>query len=122
MIPPIFPIASSSTAVTALIGSPPNMRMYSFGEALQTTTKPYVVWQTVGGGPENYLGDLPNADSYTVQVDVYGDTSVSVVNVARALRDALEPVSYITAWGNTARDLETRYYRYSFTVDFLVDR
>lgn len=121
MLPPIFVICSASAAVKALLGADP-LRLYPFGEAPQGVQKPYAVWQTVGGSPENYLAGVPDADSYTVQVDVYSDQPVgpgSVTGVAAAIRDALEQRAYITGWGNTSRDPETKNYRYSFTVDFI---
>lgn len=121
MIPPIFPILSSDSAVKAILGSNP-VRVYPFGEAEQGVTKPYAVWQNIAGSPENYLGDLPDADSYTAQIDIYADTSGSALDAAMAIRDALEPVAYVTSLGNTSRDSDTRDYRYSMSVDFIVNR
>ena len=48
------------------------------------------VWQTVGGAPENYLGNLPDADVCTVQVDVYAAEPDSAASATLALRDAIE--------------------------------
>lgn len=121
MIPPVFPILSSNTGVTSFLGVSPT-RVYPFGEAPQDVLKPYAVWQTISGSPENYLGDLPDADSYTVQIDVYANTSGSVIDSARAIRNALEPVAYVTSLGNTSRDTETRDYHYPMSVDFIVNR
>lgn len=121
MIPPVFPILSTDTALRALLGTNP-VRVFPFGEAPQDVAKPYAVWQNISGSPENYLGDLPDADSYTVQIDVYAADSVSVINSARAIRNALEPVAYVTSLGNTSRDNETRDYHYSLSVDFIVNR
>lgn len=121
MIAPIFQICSASVEVTNLIGTNP-VRLFPFGEAPQGVEKPYVVWQNISGSPENYLSNLPDGDGYSVQVDVYGFEGADVIDVATALRDALEPTAYITGWGNTGRDFETDLYRYNFTVDFLVNR
>lgn len=120
MYAPIFTVCSASTAVKAVIGNP--IRLYAFGEAPQGVAKPYAVWQVVGGSPENYLNQVPDADSYSLQVDVYGDNAASVRGVAEALRDAIEPVAYITAWRGESRDTETRDYRYSFDIDWYVLR
>jgi hypothetical protein len=121
MIAPIFEICSASLAVTALIGTNP-VRLFPFGLAPQEVQTPYVLWQNVGGSPENYLGSLPDADGYSIQIDVYGVNASDVTNVALAIRDAVEPGAYITGWGNTNRDFATGLYRYNFTVDFLVNR
>ncbi|MDA8485164.1 DUF3168 domain-containing protein [Pseudomonas resinovorans] len=121
MFPPIFEICKASAAVTALIGANP-CRLYPFGEAPQGGQKPYAVWQTTTGLPENYLGQRPDLDSFGLQVDVYADTGFSVRAVAEALRDAIEPVAYITAWRGGGRDPETKNYRFTFDVDWLVQR
>lgn len=121
MFAPIFEICSASPAVTNLIGTDP-VRLFPFGLASQQVLAPYVLWQNIGGSPENYLGSLPDSDGYSIQVDVYGVDATDAIDVARAIRDAVEPNAYITGWGNTNRDYDTGLYRYNFTVDFLVNR
>ena len=121
MIAPIFSVCASSLAVTALIGADP-VRLYPFGLQDDAVVYPYVVWQNVTGSPENYLAQRPDADSFTLQVDAYADTADQVIAVAAALRDAIEPYAYITRWGGQERDPETKRYRYSFDVDWIVKR
>lgn len=121
MIPRIYPIVAASAAVSDLLG-PSAQRFYPFGEAPQAVAAPYATWQTVTGLPENYLAQRPDADSYGVQIDVYAETVADCLAVATALRDALEPVAYITRWGSTLRDQDTRLYRYSFDVDLIDPR
>jgi hypothetical protein len=121
MYPPIFATISTSSAVKSLIGSSP-VRFYPFGEAPQGLTLPYAVWQTIGGFPENYLGDLPDVDSYAIQVDVYALTADAARAVAAALRNAIEPHAHIVRWGGESRDPDTKNYRYSFDVDWYVQR
>ena len=121
MYPPIFSTVSSLSAVTSLLGSTPT-RLYPFGEAPQDVAKPYAVWQIISGSPENLLGDAPDIDSYSVQVDVYADTGVEVRNVAQALRNAIQPVAHITAWRGESKEIETGLYRYSFDCDWWVQR
>lgn len=121
MIAPIFKVCAASQAVIALIGSSP-VRLYPFGLQDDNVVYPYVVWQNISGSPDNYLDKRPDADSYTLQVDVYADTVASATSVATALRDAIEPHAYITRWGGQSRDPETKRYRYSFDVDWIVLR
>lgn len=124
MLPPIYNICRTNSEVTALLGTDP-LRVYSFGLAPQGVHRPYVVWQTINGSPENYLGSVPDTDSYSVQIDIYSDRAAGdtgVTNIARALRDAFEPHGYITAWGNTSREPATLFYRYTFTVDLIQER
>ncbi|MBF8793611.1 DUF3168 domain-containing protein [Pseudomonas monteilii] len=122
MTPPIVQACSASAAVTALLGSGVDLRLYSFGEAPEGVIKPYAVWQLVNGSPENYLAGRPDADGFTLQVDVYGTTGTSVRQVRDAIRDAVELQAYITRWGGESRDPATKNYRTSFDVDWIVLR
>lgn len=80
------------------------------------------MWQQVGGTPENYLGEVPDMDSFVTQVDVYGGTAATSRAVAMALRDAWEGHAYVTSWNGEYREPETRDYRFSFTVEFMESR
>ncbi|RKT75621.1 uncharacterized protein DUF3168 [Rahnella aquatilis] len=121
MIAPIFPVCAASAAVTALIGTSP-VRLYPFGEHDDTIVYPYAVWQNIDGEPPMYLDTVPDFDSYKLQVDVYGNTAAEASAVAEALRNAIQPKAYITRWGPQGRDTETKRYRYSFDVDWIVKR
>lgn len=121
MIPDIFPIIAADPACKALLGANP-VRFLQFGFADQKTAKPYAVWQQVGGIPENYLGDIPDADTYNIQIDVYGLTSSSASSAAQAIRNAIEPVAHITSWRGQTRDNETKDYRLSFDVRWVQKR
>nr|WP_236165701.1 DUF3168 domain-containing protein [Pseudomonas fulva] len=122
MTPPIFQACAASAAVTALLGSGADLRLYSFGEAPQGVAKPYAVWQLIGGRPDNYLAGRPDVDSTRMQVDVYGATSTSARQVRDAIREAIELRSYITRWSGEGRDPITKNYRVSFDVDWIVPR
>lgn len=124
MQPPIFQLCANDAGVIALIGSPP--RLFSFGRAVGPSgpppVKPYAVWQNVGGSPENYLAGRPDSDAYSIQVDVYANTESAAEEVAKAISTAVELDAYVVGWYGTSRDPQTNDYRYSFAIDFLVDR
>ena len=121
MQPPIFATCAADPAVTALLGTGPT-RLWPWGEAPQATALPYAVWQHVGGAPENYLGDRPDMDAFSLQLDVYATTGASATAVAEALRDAIEPVAYIERWGAQETDPDTGHRRISFDVSWHVPR
>ncbi|SXF28108.1 Protein of uncharacterised function (DUF3168) [Klebsiella variicola] len=104
MIAPIFAVCAASQAVRDLLGSP--VRLYPFGLQDDNIVYPYALWQNISGVPENYLDRRPDVDSYTLQVDVYSNTVTSAQEVAKALRDAIEPNAYITAGGPKAATLK----------------
>lgn len=123
MFPPIYPIVAASPACVALLksGNGP-IRFYQFGRAEQNVQRPYAVWQRVFGEPQNYLGDVPDMDSFSIQVDVYGGSADSVRTIAVALRDAIEPIAYITSWLGESVDPQTESNRFSFVTEWLVER
>ncbi len=121
MIAPIFAVCAANQAVKDLLGTNP-VRLYPFGMQDDNIVYPYAVWQNIDGSPENYLNQRPDADRYSLQVDVYGDTDIDVIAVSRALRDAIEGNAHITRWGEQTRDQETGKYRYSFDIDWIVQR
>jgi len=121
MLPPIFSVCAAESPVKALLGTSP-VRFWPFGEVPQGASMPYAVWQLIGGSPENYLGQVPNADRFSLQVDVYASTASAALNTATALRDAVEPHAYITAWRSGDKDPVTKASRISFDVDWIIQR
>lgn len=121
MYAPFFEIAVAASAVRTLLGSNPT-RIYAFGEAPQGVVSPYVVWQDIAGNPFNSLSDLPNTDRFNIQINVYAASVSQARNVAKALRDSLEPHAYVTAWRGTHTDPETNKRVFMFDVSWIVPR
>ena len=117
---PLYKTCANTPAVTALIGTPP--RLFPGGFAEEGTPYPYATWTGRGGSPENYLDCLPDVDRRAMQIDCWGTTDRSAYETAVAIRDAVEPHAYVVSWRGPERDHETRSYRYSFDVDWHVER
>jgi hypothetical protein len=122
MYPPLHAVCAADTSVQDLLSDGTYLRLYPFGEARQADVYPYAVWQIVGGRPENYLGQTPDVDSFSTQVDVYGKTWASVREVAAALQAAIEEVAHVTGYNGEMRDPDTKSFRVSFTVDWVTSR
>lgn len=122
MYPPIFDTVNTPAVRAVLKSGNDPLRFYLFGQAHQNVQKPYAVWQTAYGSPENYLNQVPDVDSFGVQVDVYADNATSARTVAQALRDAIEPKAHITSWRGDSIDPDTQNYRFSFDCDWIVNR
>lgn len=118
---PFFQVCKADATVRSLLGGA-LPRIYPFGQAPQEVAKPYVVYQWIGGSPFNMINCRPDADRASLQVDVYGLTTQSTTTVAKAIRNAIELDSYITGYRGDMRDEETKLYRTSFDVDWLVNR
>lgn len=122
---PLFSLAVDTPQVLAMLGSNPT-RLYPFGDSPQKGQplygRPYAVYQTVYGSPQNYLNQSPDVDNWGVQVDVYAEQ----VSDARAIRDALliawEDQGHVVAWNGDGREPNTKLYRISFTVEFWTPR
>jgi hypothetical protein len=121
MYPPLFSIVAADGTVQSVFGSNP-VRVLPFGSADEKTPLPYAVWQTVGGSPENYLGDIPDIDSFLVQVDVYSKSISASRSGAEALRDALEPHAHVVSGSRESKDQITGNFRYSFDINFITSR
>ncbi|MCO7575349.1 MULTISPECIES: DUF3168 domain-containing protein [Pseudomonas chlororaphis group] len=122
MEPPIFAVCSADPGVTEFLGAGIDCRLFSFGEAEEGALKPYAVWGLITGSPENYLAGRPDADGFTLQVDVYAATGGAVAAVTKALCAAIEPHAYVVRWGATDRDPKTKDRHRSFDVDWIVRR
>jgi hypothetical protein len=121
MYPPIFEKCRTDQAVVSIFGARP-VRLWPFGEAPQGTGVPYAVWQTISGTPENYLGTAPDIDQYSIQIDVYAKTGEAARNGALALRNVIQTHAHIAAWRGESKDSETGNYRFTFDVDWFVNR
>lgn len=121
MYPPVFETLKDSAPVAALLGGT-LFRVFVPGEAPQQTQLSYLVWQVIGGQPANYLNEAPDNDLHTIQMDVYANTLSNSRAIAKVVRDAIEPVAYITGWLGESKELDTRLYRVSFQVDWITNR
>lgn len=122
MTPPIFSICAGDSTVSGLLDDGTTLRLFPFGEAPQAVERPYALWGVADGAPENYIGDVPDTDVVALQVDVYGSTAASAREVRDALVAAIEPHAHVISWDGERRDPDTRTYRISFTVDWIVHR
>lgn len=122
MTPPVFEIVAASSDCRALLGTPPNMRFYAFGEAPQNKQVIYAVWQMPFSTPANYLGQTPDADDARVQVDVYGAEQKDVDAAAIAIRNAIQEHAHMVNAAQRPRDSVTRNYGYMLDFQFITER
>lgn len=127
MIPPIFPLLSASSAVTAIVGTSP-ARIYPAGNIPQSATQdpnvnvPCVTWRTVGGHAENILSDRPGVDNQRVQLDCWALTFTQAQTLATAVQYALELVGNCVAVNGSDFEADTKRYRVSFDFSFWLGR
>lgn len=114
MLPPIYNILSADADVAAIVGT----RIYPHGEAPQNVNRPYVTWLLVAGVPEQVLDGASETDRDTVQIDCWHQTGSGVVQLASAVRLAIEPHAYVTNLFLNGRDRETGLYRFALELDY----
>lgn len=121
-IVPVYETLENEPTVTSLLGVPPGLRVYEFGQAPAGVARPYLTWQEITGFPDNTLGCPPGYDTKTIQLDVFAEDA----NKARATRDAvvnaIEKTMYVTSFDGEGKDPPTNYYRVTFSVDWFVKR
>jgi hypothetical protein len=120
---PVFTLVSGSAACTTLLGSSP-VRCWedTVPEAYPTPEKPYAVWFTVGGAPENYLSGVPTMDSGRVQIDVYAESKLAARVTAKAIRDAIEPSAHMVSVPISTYEPDTKLYHYILQFQFWTAR
>jgi hypothetical protein len=118
MLPPVFKTLTADAAVVALVAD----RIFRHGSAPQGTPVPYITWQLVGGLPENNLSELPPFARMAIQVDCWHTDDDGVETLARAVRNAIEPVACMTGIPVDDRDPETLNYRIALQFDWFVGR
>ena len=117
--PPVFETLSNDSDISTLLSSGGILKIFDFAKAQQLKpAAPYVVWQITGGAPENYLATTPDVDAWTLQFDIYGNGMAEVSDMAEAIRNALDGIAYITFWGGSTTEPNTKLSRFTFTVDW----
>lgn len=117
MLPPIYQTLIASP-VNTLVGG----RIYRHGAAPQNTVQPYITWFLVTGSPENTLSELPSIDLCTVQVDCWSLSDAGIVDLATAVRDAIEPLAHMTTVPIDSQETDTKLYRMSLQFDWWLSR
>ncbi|OHV12120.1 tail completion protein gp17 [Kushneria phosphatilytica] len=120
MYPPVFKTCSGKSAVTAVLGTDP-VRLFPT-EAPQGVSTPYATHQIASGMPYNYLAQRPDTDRFTIQIDVFASDQGAAHEAADALIHAMEGAAYVTSYNLNERDEDTRNWRFSFDVDWIVPR
>lgn len=121
---PLYSRAMATPAAVALLADGKgSIRLWPFGEAPVAPPLPYVTWQNIGGDPANNVSDRPDADSFSIQVNVWAKTSAQLWAVATTLRDIMEVEGCtIVRWGNTEIDAQTKAFGYDFDADWITYR
>ncbi len=121
MLSPVFRTIATQ-AVQALVAT----RIYGFGSAPQGVQRPYITWLTVSDAPYEQLSGPPVGDNDTVQIDCYAgpadDQEVICVDLAKAVRDALDAAGISNRVVVNHRETDTKLFRIGLQADFIQSR
>jgi len=118
MLPPVYQTLRASPEVVAFVGD----RIGPHGKVGQDETRPYITWQVVSDDPHVNLSDPPPSDFTTVQIDCYHADSKLVVDLAKAVRDALDAEMIVNRLVVDVQDFNTQLYRIGRDADFITQR
>ncbi len=118
MLPPVYATLTGDSTVAGIVDT----RVYRHGDAPQNTAQPYITWQLIAGTPELSIDDAPDIDRCTLQVDCWSPKDGEVVDLAQAARAVLEQHGHVTGVPLDTRDPETRLYRITLEMDWLLPR
>lgn len=119
LFPDVYAVLAAAPGVLALLGDPPAVYR---GLAPEGTVGPYVAWGTAGAETAGNLSDLPPADRWVVQVDCYSPDDVGVEQLARAVRDAVEPQAVFAGVPVNEQEEDTGLYRIGLEFDWWLNR
>lgn len=122
MTPDLFEIVAASTTCRQLLGTPPKMRFYEFGEVPQGCDKPYATWQMPSSAAVNYVNQNPDMDEQRIQVDVWALKQSTAKQVASALRTAIQDYAQETNAAQRPREATTRLFGFMLEFQFFTPR
>ena len=118
MFPAVFQALQASPAVVAIVAD----KVYRHGAVPTGTSAPYVTWQLIVGTPIQTLSELPSVDRATVQVDCWHLDDEVIEVLAKAVRDAIEPLACLTSMPIDGQEPDTKLFRFGLQFDWFVGR
>lgn len=114
LIIPLYDLCAANVELSALLSDGAGLRVGEF-DASNTEGTPYVCWQIINAGTEQYLSGASDMDSLYVQIDIYAKTKGDARTIAKLVRKAIE--DYCTVEGFTGCELEQETNLYRIRID-----
>lgn len=119
---PVFGLLSANSSITSIVGLTPPRIFEDTVPQEHAMNRPYIVWNTVGGTPLNYLDQVPAMDSGRVQIDVYASGKLACKTLAKLVRDTLEPHAHMIGTPVSMFEVDTKLFRYLLEFQFFTAR
>lgn len=119
---PTFIIINGNTAAKNLLTFNGILQVFPWDEAPAGAEKPYVTYTTINGTPQLNMDKPPLEDSHGTQLDVWAKTGELCLQIATAVRDALEQFGHVTNFSDYTKDASTKLYRIRMDCDLITVR
>lgn len=118
MYAPVHATLIADSTVLGYVGT----EIYRHDDAAAERSGDYLTWSVILT-PENELSDIPGIDRQTVTVNVWSDDDARVELIARAVRDAMEPIAHMIGSPVDNRDRGvSKKYRIALQFDWWYPR
>jgi len=124
-IVPLYEVCKNDGPTAAFFGDSNILRIFPFSFSKKKgfdLTKPYAVWQTVGGSPDNVLEGGACSDSVEVQIDVYAQSVDDCRQGANLIEAAIESECMITRYFTEEFEQDTKLFRATFGASWILKR
>lgn len=113
-MPPLYALLMASPAVTSIIGD----RVGAFGSIDANEKRPYITWGAAIA-PQNQLTGPAPADVWSVQIEMNAKDQAQLAALAKAVREAIQSDSIVTAGQILGRDPTTGLFGFELSADFI---
>lgn len=120
MTHPVYALLGASAAVTAIVGAPPNMRVYAAGAIPDGAALPVLTYQIISGQPESYIDAGATIERQRVQVDAWALTHAAAEQLQLVAMRAIENGGRNVCINNNGPDYEPETKRFRSSRDFEV--
>lgn len=118
MMTEFFQIVSANNGVKGIFGTNP-CRIHPHGTKINLSpAKPYALYSVFSGIPLNNLAERTDMDRVGLQVDIYAQTSMTVIQGFEAIRSAVELFGHVTGYSTPDIDPVDGLYHSRMEIDF----
>jgi hypothetical protein len=118
MFPNVYETLRANATVKAKVGE----NIGRHGSLQQDAQPPYITWLIAAEQPDDQLSGPPESDFTTVQIDCWSKFDGEVVDLARAVRDALDSAGIANRVVVDLRERDTKLFRVGIDADFITNR
>jgi len=118
MIIPLYDLCGSNPQLAAKLSGTDGLKVGEF-DANSFANPPYICWQIINAGTQQYLNKNSDMDDLLVQIDIYAVTKGECRLISKLVRQVIEDQCYIEGYTGIMQDAETKLFRISIDATWL---